>query len=175
MYQAGFGVWYKPKKPFQVGDVALVGEVYARRYGPSLDLMHYKATNQTYSWDPWSQKVTERFRAPTKLELRQAGGWRHPGSITLAEARWHIQITQIKVARLCDLGDLDALNEGYEGHPSQLVTGTMKEAGKPPRTEQFWDGSPYEGWLMDRRDRSQRNEGFDHMIQYKFDIVKGPA
>lgn len=63
--------------------------------------------------------------------------WRSPATMPLWASRLHLRVLSVRAQRCADIDELDALDEGFEG---RVITGVMKEAGKPERRGEFIDG-----------------------------------
>ena len=119
---------YKVKPRYQKGDLLYVKEPISIGFG---GMGKELGTQFRYINNPEDKLRTVYVSYPYCHSYRSAR------NMPKYAARIWLKVTGVRVERVREIDELDALAEGCIG---KVVTGTMKEAGKPPVTGEFIEG-----------------------------------
>lgn len=113
-------------------------------------------------------KGTESVTWPWKVQVL------YPRYMPKWACRFFLELTDVRLQRLHEIDELDALAEGFEG---RVVHGTMHEGGKPPRTGEFIDGEASdlfaEVWDQLNGDRGYTWESNPWVFALTFKLLTG--
>lgn len=129
----GFRVWWKPY--CNVGDRLWVRE----------NVLFHPANNFLYKIGS-GRKHHAADLSPDELKQRKHEGWRCVPSIHMPRwaSRIILEVTGVRVERLQDIGELDALAEGVECE--RIIHGTMMTSDGKEVTGEWADGCARDGY-----------------------------